>query len=129
MVVRNVSRNTTLAEKCSQARTFISRLRGLQLKKTLPSSHGLLITPCKSIHTFFMRFSIDAVFIDENNTVLHIREGIKPRRVSKVVWNSRSVLELPSGVVSATGTKVGDKLEFSPKANQGDGSIGYMAQI
>ena len=114
MVARNISRNALLAEKCTHARTFFSRLLGLQFKKDLPSGYGLLITPCKSIHTFFMRFPIDAVFIDENNTVLRVLEGIKPWSVSKVVWNSRSVLELPGGVVSATGTSVGDKLEFSP---------------
>jgi uncharacterized membrane protein (UPF0127 family) len=112
MVVKNISRNTLLAEKCILARTFFSRLLGLQFKKNLPSGCGLLITPCKSIHTFFMRFPIDAVFVDKNNTVLHIREGIKPWRVSKVVLDARSVLELPNGAVSATGTKVGDKLEF-----------------
>ncbi|MGE5613250.1 MAG: DUF192 domain-containing protein [Bacillota bacterium] len=114
MVVRNVSRNTLLAEKCGHARKFVSRLIGLQFRKNLPPGHGLLITPCKSIHTFFMRFPIDVVFIDGDNTVLHILEGIKPWRVSRVVWNSRGVLELPGGVVSATGTNVGDKLEFSP---------------
>jgi uncharacterized membrane protein (UPF0127 family) len=114
VVVRNITRNATLAEKCSQAHTFISRLKGLQFKKSLPLGHGLLITPCKSIHTFFMRFPIDAVFIDKNNTVLHIQEGIKPWKVSKVILNARSVLELPDGAVSTTGTDVGDKLEFSP---------------
>lgn len=112
MVVRNISRNALLAEKCIQARTFFSRLKGLQFKKDLPSGYGLLITPCKSIHTFFMRFPIDAVFVDKNNTVLHIQEGIKPWRASKVILNARSVLELPGGIVSATGTDVGDKLEF-----------------
>lgn len=112
MVARNISRNALLAEKCTLARTFFSRLLGLQFKKDLPSGYGLLITPCKSIHTFFMRFPIDAVFVDKNNTVLHIREGIKPWRTSKVMMGARSVLELPCGIVSATGTKVGDKLEF-----------------
>ncbi len=112
MVVKSMTHNTVLAEKCGHARTFFARFRGLQLKKDLPAGSGLLITPCNSIHMFFMRFPIDAVFIDKDGLVLHIEEGIRPWRVSKVVKKSRSVLELPSGTAAATGTKPGDRLEF-----------------
>lgn len=110
MLIRNISRNSILANHCSIARTFFARFRGLQLKKSLPQGHGLLITPCNSIHMFFMRFSIDAVFIDSNNKVIYIDEGIRPWRVSKVIRKARSVLELPAGTVSATDTRVGDQL-------------------
>jgi uncharacterized membrane protein (UPF0127 family) len=112
MRVRNAVRNTTLAENCEAARTFVARFKGLQLRKGLPAGSGLLITPCNSIHMFFMRFPIDAVFIDAEQTVLHIEEGIRPWRISRVVRKARSVLELPAGTASATGTRPGDRLEL-----------------
>ena len=113
MIVRNITRNTLLADHCDMADTFFARFKGLQLKRNLPSGCGLLITPCSSIHMFFMRFPIDAIFFDTNRTVLYIEESIKPWRISKLVKGSRSVLELPAGTASATGTKPGDRLEFS----------------
>lgn len=110
LLIRNISRNSILANHCSYARTFLARFRGLQLKKELPLGHGLLIMPCNSIHMFFMRFSIDAVFIDSDSRVVYIEEDIRPWRVSKIVRNAKSVLELPTGTVSATDTRVGDQL-------------------
>ncbi len=112
MIVMNVTRNTLLADYCGHASTFFARFKGLQLKRDLPNGCGLLITPCNSIHMFFMRFPIDAVFIDLNQTVLYIEEGLKPWKISKVVKKSRGVLELPAGTASSTGTKPGDRLEF-----------------
>ncbi|HEX2946016.1 MAG TPA: DUF192 domain-containing protein [Clostridia bacterium] len=113
MVIINVTRNTVLANNCRSARTFFTRFLGLQFKKELPEGHGLLITPCNSIHMFLMRFAIDAVFIDADGTIIYIREGIKPWRVSKIVGNAKSVLELPAGTVKSTGTATGDILEFN----------------
>lgn len=113
MVVKNITQDILLADNCSHASTFFTRFKGLQLKKDLPKNCGLLITPCNSIHMFFMRFPIDAIFIDAKNTAIYIEEGIKPWRISKVIKSARSVLELPAGTASATGTKPGDRLEFS----------------
>ncbi len=113
MVIMNITRNTVLANNCAHARTFFARFKGLQFKKELPADHGLLITPCNSIHMFFMRFAIDAVFIDANGAVVYIEEGIKPWRVSRIVRNAESVLELPAGTVSSTGTVKGDQLNLS----------------
>jgi len=113
MVVTNITRNTELADNCSIADTFFARFKGLQLKRGLPVGCGLLITPCNSIHMFFMRFPIDAIFIDVNKSILHIEENLQPWRISKVISRSKSVLELPAGIASATGTKPGDRLEFT----------------
>lgn len=112
MQIKNITRNSILVNNCSVARTIIARFRGLQLKKSLPRGHGLLITPCNSIHMFFMRFPIDAVFIDSNNKVIYVEEGIRPWRVSKIVRKAKSVIELPAGTVSDTDTRVGDQLEI-----------------
>jgi uncharacterized membrane protein (UPF0127 family) len=114
MIVTNLTRKTVLAENCEAASTFFARFRGLQFRKEFPPGHGLLITPCNSIHMFFMRFPIDALFIDPENRIVHICEGIRPWRVSGVIRNSRCVLELPAGTVSSTGTAVGDLLDMQP---------------
>jgi len=110
LLIKNITRNSILANNCTVARNFFTRFRGLLLKKSLPRGHGLLITPCNSIHMFFMRFPIDAVFIDSNNKVVYIEEGIRPWKVSKIVRKAKSVLELPAGTVSAADTRVGDQL-------------------
>lgn len=102
-----------MANKCESAATFFSRFKGLQLRKELPAGTGLLITPCNSIHMFFMRFAIDAVFIDSNNTIVYIEHNIKPWRISRIVKNACSVLELPSGTACAAGSEPGDLLEIS----------------
>ncbi|HOJ79955.1 MAG TPA: DUF192 domain-containing protein [Clostridiales bacterium] len=114
MTVTNVTRKTVLADKCEVASTFFARFRGLQFRKELPPGHGLLITPCNSIHMFFMRFPIDALFIDSENRIVHIYEGIKPWRVSGIIKNAHCVLELPSGTVYSTGTVTGDLLDMQP---------------
>lgn len=112
MIIRNITRNSVLSNQCDHARSFYSRFKGLQLKKDLPVGSGLLITPCNSIHMFFMRFPIDAIFIDKDQVVLYIEESIKPWRVSKVVKKSHEVLELPAGTCAATGTRPGDRLQY-----------------
>lgn len=114
MIVKNVTRKTILAGKCEIASTFFARFRGLQFRKELPPGHGLLIKPCNSIHMFFMRFPIDALFLDSENRIVHICEGIKPWRVSGNVKGACCVLELPSGTVSSTGTAAGDILDMQP---------------
>ena len=113
MVAKNITQGTLLADNCDYACTFFARFKGLQLRRDFPGGCGLLIKPCNSIHMFFMRFPIDVVFIDVNNTILYIEESIKPWKISKVVSKSKCVLELPAGTVSTTGTKPGDSLSFS----------------
>ena len=111
MRIRNSGKNTVLSGDCKAADTFFSRFMGLMGKKELKPGAGLLISPCNSIHMFFMRFPIDAVFLDRAGKVVYIVEGIKPWRLSPIVRKAHSVLELPAGTVKSTLTKVGDILE------------------
>lgn len=101
---------STLVERCSVAQTMWSRAVGLLNHATLPLEEGLLIRPCNNVHTFFMRFPIDVVFLDAESRVLGIR-SLKPWRVSPIVWKAKSVLELAAGVAQAKGLRVGEKLE------------------
>lgn len=113
MRIENSTRSTCLADKCEIADSFIKRFKGLMGRNVLKQGHGLLILPCNSIHMCFMKFPLDIVFIDRDNTVVHIIEGIKPWRLSKIVYNAASVIELPVGTIKESLTQVGDKLELN----------------
>jgi uncharacterized protein len=108
--VSNPARNSVLVETGSVADNMVTRVIGLMGKTGLEPGRGLLIVPCNSIHSCFMKFRFDAVFLDRDYKVLHLIEDMGPWRASKMVWGAQSVLELPSGVIQATGTQIGDRL-------------------
>jgi hypothetical protein len=113
LTVRNPSRQTVLATRLEVADTGPKRNKGLLGRKGLETGGGLWITPCESVHTFFMRFPIDLVYLDRRNRVRKVRSAVGPWRVSACL-SAHSILELPAGVVLATKTQKGDILEFSP---------------
>ena len=79
--------------------TFFSRLIGLMFKKSLPAKSGIILKPCTQIHTCFMRFNIDVIFLDENLRVLYVIENMKPWRVSPLFLKARYTVELPAGTL------------------------------
>jgi hypothetical protein len=112
--VMNQTRNTLLADHAARAETFSTRFWGLMGVAKLPLGEGLHIEPCTSIHTFFMKIPIDAVFLDAELSVVDICQALAPWRVSRVYLGARSVLELPAGTTRASGTQPGDRLHFAP---------------
>jgi uncharacterized membrane protein (UPF0127 family) len=78
----------------------------------LAPGEGLHILPCNGIHSFFMRFPFDAVFVDRELKVVHCLEAMPPWRASSIYREAHSVVELPAGTVAATGTRPGDVLAF-----------------
>lgn len=104
-------KGTCLSENCVWARSSYRRLVGLLAHSTLPDNESLLIEPCKQVHTFFMRFPIDVVFLDKENTILDIR-SLSPWKLSPMVWKAHKVLELPLGKCESLGLKKGQKLEL-----------------
>lgn len=113
MVVRNISKNTILADNLSVADNFFKRFIGLMFTKELPMGKGLHITPCNSIHMCFMNFPLDIIFLNKNMEIVSIIEGIKPWKVSKIVSKANSVLELHTGTISKSASTVGDKIIIS----------------
>ena len=110
----NRTRATYLATDLVIARTHWSRFRGLM---ATDSSHfrrgqGLWINPSRGIHTFAMRFPIDAVYLDRDRTVIHLEEDLKPWRMAAIRIQAASVLELPTGTIRDTQTVLGDKVEI-----------------
>ncbi|MFN8635830.1 MAG: DUF192 domain-containing protein [Chloroflexota bacterium] len=110
MRVRNLSRDTELADRAAVADTFWRRLRGLLGRAGLEPGEGLVIKPCDSIHMIGMRFPLDVVHLDKSGTVVKVLENIKPNRLGPFVWRSRTAVELPAGTAAATGTVVGDRV-------------------
>jgi uncharacterized protein len=111
----NVTRETTLATELELAGTGDSRRKGLLGRESLPAGTGLWITPCESVHTFFMRFAIDLVYLDRKLTVKKVRSSVGPWRVS-ACFRAHSVLELPAGTIEATRTACGDTVEIRTAA-------------
>jgi uncharacterized membrane protein (UPF0127 family) len=99
-----------LADKVKIAASFFERLQGLLGTSCLLPGEGLFLTPCSGIHMLFMRYAIDALFLDEQNIVVGVAEQIAPWRVSKIYKQAHSCLELPAGTIAETGTKCGDQI-------------------
>ena len=102
-----------LSNNVAIADSLLKRMKGLLGKNTMPTGGSLWIRPCISIHTFLMRFPIDVVFLDKTNRVIATIKNLQPNRITWFYPKAASVLELPTGTVEATGTKVGDKLEIA----------------
>jgi uncharacterized protein len=98
------------------AATFLSRFVGLLGRKGLPPRTGLLLVPCSNIHTGFMRFTIDAVFLDREGTVLAVYPALRPWRAA-IVPGAHACLELASGEAERAGLVPGRRLpELSAQA-------------
>src|SRR5262245_66695233 len=99
---------SVVCRRCVIADTFLSRFRGLLGRKELALDEGLLITPSWSVHTWFMQFPIDVVFLESDLTVLGMRESVKPWRMTGL-RGARSVLELRAGTCERRRIRPGDR--------------------
>ena len=113
MKIFNKSKNTVIAQDASVADTFWTRMKGLLGREEVFADEALVITNCRSIHMFFMRFAIDAIFVDDQDRVVGLVENIKPFRLSPIFFRSRYVIELKAGTIAVTKTSLGDQLERS----------------
>jgi uncharacterized membrane protein (UPF0127 family) len=109
-LVRVGERELCLAEVAANPWT---RAVGLLGRKELPEGCGLSIRPCKSIHTFFMRFPIDVAYLSSDGTVVKTSARLRPFRLSMGGRGAHSVLELPAGSLERAGLQVGDTLRFA----------------
>jgi uncharacterized protein len=108
-VTVNLGADSHLVAKARVASSIWSRFWGLMGQRSLPQGEAMIIDPCNSVHTMFMRFSIDVAFVDKDGRVIKIAEGLKPFRAA-VGKGSRWVLEMPSGAAGRAGLVVGDLL-------------------
>jgi uncharacterized protein len=104
-------RDATVCEHCSVAQRPVARMKGLLGRRELPAGEGLLLLPAPSVHTWFMRFPIDVVFLDWDLTVTDVVEGLKPWRAAGS-RRARAILELAEGEAQRRNVRRGDRLKL-----------------
>jgi uncharacterized protein len=109
--VENVTRGKTVVNNGRVANSPWTRFRGLIGHPPLAEGEGLLIVPCSSIHTHFMGFPIDVLYVNAEQEVVGVDRDLKPWRFGRFYRRVRYVIELPAGTAAATGTEVGDRIE------------------
>jgi uncharacterized membrane protein (UPF0127 family) len=109
--VRNQTRNAILGDAVEVADTSAKRRVGLLKHERLEPGTGLWIMPCESVHTFFMKFPIDLVYLDKKRKVRKVRHAVPAWRMS-ACFSAHSIIELPAGTVEKTGTQPGDELSI-----------------
>jgi uncharacterized membrane protein (UPF0127 family) len=108
----NRRNGSVLAERVERATGVWKRMRGLLGRRELPPGDALAIEPCTSIHTFFMRFAIDAVFLGRDGKVIRALSNLRPFRATRIYPSAAQVVELPAGTLARTDTRVADCLSF-----------------
>jgi uncharacterized membrane protein (UPF0127 family) len=109
-ILKNTTRNQIITPNLEVARGLIDRGMGLMGRKKLSPEEGLWLTRGNSIHTHFMYFAIDCIFVDENLQVQHLVEEKKPWGIIWPIWKACSVFELPAGTIRKFGIQKGDQL-------------------
>jgi uncharacterized membrane protein (UPF0127 family) len=117
--VTNLTRNTILATSVELADSGPRRSKGLLGRAALAPGTGLWIVPCEAVHTFWMQFPIDLVYLDRTLRIKKLKSNVRPWRMSGCL-SAHSVIELASGTIRETQTERGDKVEFSPAAARAD---------
>ena len=112
MKILNKNKNCILAEEIFLADNFLARLSGLLNFRSLDKNQAMILRPSNSVHTFFMHFPIDVLFVDKNNSVVKMVRNMKPFRATAICLKSKFVIELPIGVIDLTKTLVGDSLQI-----------------
>jgi uncharacterized protein len=102
-----------VAEHVEIAGTMWRRFMGLMGRADLPAGQGLALSPCSSIHMFFMRIPLDVAFLDRNGRVLRVYHGIRPWRMSRVVRGAHTAVELRAGTLRAAGVEPGQVLRLT----------------
>ena len=115
----NVTKGVALATELEIATSFAARSKGLLGRRGLPKDGGMLIDPCPSVHTWFMRFPIDVVFLDKKNRVVGLRRNVKPWGMAWS-WRGTKTIELPVGVIATTRTQIGDIVAFQAAASKSE---------
>lgn len=100
-----------VCERCLVADRPLARMKGLLGRADLSAGEGILLRPASSIHMWFMRFPIDAVFLDADGRVVRVVAGLRPWRLA-AARGARSVLEIAAGEAARRGVIEGDELRL-----------------
>jgi hypothetical protein len=110
--VTNTTSGQTLSDSAELAVGFFERLIGLMGRAVLDRGEGMVISPCASIHTMFMRFPIDVVFYGDGGKVVAALPSLKPYRATRYYVGAKGVVELPAGTLETMKVSPGDIIEI-----------------
>jgi len=105
----NVERGTVVAGRVSAAFDSQTRKRGLLGRAGMSNEEALIIAPCNGVHTLFMRFAIDIVFVAKDGRVVKACQGVRPWRIA-LAWRAFAVIEGAPGLIERSGTRPGDRV-------------------
>jgi uncharacterized protein len=126
VMLRREGDGQILCEHCVVADTVFRRIRGLLGRRKLPPGEGIVLRPGWSVHTAFMRFPIDVVFVDADQVVRDIVPDLKPWRTA-VSRGARDVVELAAGECARRGLKIGDQVTWAARAVHPEVEIAALA--
>jgi hypothetical protein len=112
MKIINLTKNILLSEEALLSASFLKRLKGLLGRKSLRKDQAMILRPANSVHTFFMHFPIDVLFVDRNNIVVKAIKNLSPFKATGIYFKSACVIEFPAGVIQETQTTEGDYLQI-----------------
>jgi len=110
--VLDATRGTQIAHSLRIAGSSGERSRGLLGRKSLEPGTGLWIVPCEAVHTFWMKFAIDLIYLDRELRIRKLRHSVPAWRIS-ACFSAHSVLELPSGAIREAQAELGDRIDFA----------------
>jgi uncharacterized protein len=116
--VINQTRGTVLGDRVRLADDLPSRSRGFLFRPAPADGEGILLSPCRAVHMYGVRFPLDIVFISETGQVVATYRELRPWRRSGLYGSALHALELPAGTIRATGTVVGDVLSWTAANNE-----------
>ena len=119
--------DSVVCERCAVADHLWARMRGLLGRSDLTQGEGVILRPAGSIHTFFMRFPIDVVFLGADDRVLEVVPHLAPWRAAGVK-GARAVLELAAGEADARGIRAGSKLTLDVESPEAHAAFREAAQ-
>lgn len=112
MIYQVISGPLVVCSQCLFCNSALFRLKGLLGKAGLGAEEGIWLKPCNSIHMFFMKFPIDALFLDKDLRIVKIYHSIQPWRISSLIFKASSVVEIQAGRAKLLNLEVGDQLNF-----------------
>src|SRR5207247_4975968 len=125
MRVINATTGKILASRAEAARTPWSQFKGLMGRTLLPRDGGLVLPRTRGVHTHFMRFPIDVAFYDKAGVIVGLEHKLPTWRFSAYHWRDSGAVELPAGLLRASGTLRGHALTFSEAAAPDDCNAGF----
>lgn len=106
------STGVCLAENLILANTALTRLRGLLGRASLAPQEALWLRPCNSVHTWWMRFAIDVIFLDRELRIVRLIENLRPFRLTRPSWQAASVVEMTAHSITRLNLQVGEQLRI-----------------